>query len=650
MPQLTITRLLGGLLCLSLVLTGCAQPATTPPSPAASPTVAAPTITPTLLVPRTLNICLGQEPSTLYAYGGSSRAMWSVLEAVYDGPFDTRQYAVQPVILQKLPSVADGDAVYEPIPVQAGDLVVDVGGSLVALAAGVTVLPARCTTSDCAVTWDGTTALEMDHLKVTFQLLDGLLWSDGQPLTAQDSVYSYNLSADPATPTVKTIINRTAAYEALDDLTAQWTGVPGYFPQRFETLFWLPMPEHANAGKTPTQLVEDGAARALPLGWGAYILSEWVANDHITLQKNPNYFRAAEGLPKFDTLTFRFLGEAADNNLAALLTGECDVVDQTSLLDEQLELVTELEQAGKLQAVVVQGPEWEGLNFGIKPAAYDDGYNPWNGGDRPDFFSDVRTRQAFAYCLDRQALVDELFFGQSSVPATYLPPGHPLNSTDLAALPHDTAQGIALLEAVGWKELDGDPATPRVAVGVVNVPDGTRLAVNYATTNAAMRVQTALMLAASLAECGIQVNVQYSDPDQLFAYGASGPLFGRQFDLAQFGWQVGSQPYCQAYQSDQIPTAANGWLTVNITGYSNPTYDASCLAARSVRPDDATYVEKQQAVASLFSSELPVIPLYFRLKIAAARPDFCGLEADPTARSGLWNIENFDYGAGCDSG
>jgi peptide/nickel transport system substrate-binding protein len=372
---------------------------------------------------------------------------------------------------------------------------------------------------------------------------------------------------------------------------------------------------------------------------------EWVTGDHITLKKNPLYFRAAEGLPKFENLVYRFLGEQGDSNIEALLVGECDVVDQTTLLDTQLELILDLQRANKLTAFIGQGPEWEHLDFGIRPASYDDGYQA--GIDRPDFFGDLRVRQAFAYCADRAKIIETLFYDQSSVPASYLSPGHPLLAQDLTVLPFDPAAGAKLLDEVGWKDTDGDPQTPRQAFGVAGVADGTALAVNYITTQADLRIETGKILAQSLAECGIQINTQYETPGVVYAAGPDGALFGRKFDLAQFGWESGAQPPCPLYSSEQIPGAGNEWLGTNVTGYSNAAYDTACSQARQARPDQPEYMQQHQEAQRLFNQELPVLPLYYRLHIAVTRPDLCGLEMDVTARSLLWNLESLGYGPYC---
>ncbi len=109
-----------------------------------------------------------------------------------------------------------------------------------------------------------------------------------------------------------------------------------------------------------------------------------------------------------------------------------------------------------------------------RPASYDDGYNTAKG-DRQDILADPRTRQAIALCLDRQKVVDTVLFGQSSVPLSFVPADHPLYSASVPSYKFDPAAGIQLLEQVGWKDLDGNPATPLQAVSVKNVAAGTPL-------------------------------------------------------------------------------------------------------------------------------------------------------------------------------
>ena len=101
-----------------------------------------PSPTPTPVPPKEFTVCQAEEPNTLFIYGGPSHAARNVLEAIYDGPIDTQTYQSQPVILEKLPSLADGDAELRTVEVTEGASVVDVEGLVVDLAPGVTVLRA----------------------------------------------------------------------------------------------------------------------------------------------------------------------------------------------------------------------------------------------------------------------------------------------------------------------------------------------------------------------------------------------------------------------------------------------------------------------------------------------------------------------------
>jgi len=106
------------------------------------------------------------------------------------------------------------------------------------------------------------------------------------------------------------------------------------------------------------------------------------------------------------------------------------------------------------------------------------------------------------------------------------------------------------------------------------------------------------------------------------------------------------EPPCDWFITSQIPTSKNQWIGTNVTGYSNTAYDAACATARNSMPDDASYTESYRQTQLLFATDLPAIPLYYRLRVAASRPDLCHFDLDPSA-SPLWNIEAFDYGESC---
>ncbi len=409
-------------LCLSIFLlllvacNGSKPTVTVTAGPTPEPAVSS---TPTAVPPRSLTICLGQEPASLFPLNNPSAAARSVLAAVYDGPIDTNSYGYQPVILERLPSLANGDAQLFTKSVYVGDEVVDASGTPVTLAPGMKVRPAGCRNDTCAVVYDGKTEIQMDQMQVTFRLLPGLTWSDGAPLTAADSVYSFDYVSTHLVNSVPDyLVERTQSYEAADDVTVQWWGKPGFIDPTYFTNFWFPLPKAQWSQLPSDNLNVASESSRTPLGWGPYIIQEWVENDHISLTKNPHYFRAGEGLPKFDSLTFRFVPnpEMAVSNL---VSGACDILDPSINLDGQVNLLRSMAANDQIHALFSTPAVMEQLAFGIRPAAYDNGYNP--GYDRPNYFGDVRVRQAVAMCIDRQKVVDTVLYGLSSIPTSYVP-------------------------------------------------------------------------------------------------------------------------------------------------------------------------------------------------------------------------------------
>jgi peptide/nickel transport system substrate-binding protein len=146
-----------------------------------------------------------------------------------------------------------------------------------------------------------------------------------------------------------------------------------------------------------------------------------------------------------------------------------------------------------------------------------------------------------------------------------------------------------------------------------------------------------------LNNCGVQLNQEFWNPGEFFADGPDGPLFGRRFELGTFAWLTGvHQPRCDLYITNQIPGPfengfPSGWGGSNNSGYSNLLYDAACKAALMLLTNAENEANHKEAIR-IFTEELPVLPLYLRLRTGTASPHITGFELDGTEVP-LWNIE-----------
>jgi peptide/nickel transport system substrate-binding protein len=632
------------LLCsCNLRSTQSEQPTTeaTSPTPSLFPADATPSPQP----PRLLTICLGNEPASLFIYADGSAAARAIRQAIYDGPVDIRNYSPEPVILESIPTVSNGDVRFEPLSVAPGNIIEDSSGELVALKEGVVYLPAGCEGINCAVGYTGSDPVQIDQMVVRFRLRPGVLWSDGNPIKADDSVFSYEIARRLYPKVRADLISRTAAYQAVDETTVEWRGVPGYREASYATFYFTPLPRHAWGSLPLEELPSADAVNRAPLGWGPYVIQEWTPGDHISLIKNANYFRADEGLPKFDRLVFRFT-PAADAAVDALLAGECDYLDETVGLEPAYERLVALQGEGKIILLTIPAVSWEHLDFGISSIE-----DPSGSPVEDAFFGQKAVRQAAAQCIDRQRLVDELLPGRAVVAEGYLPPAHPLANPELKPYPYDPQAGAALLTSAGWVDPDGNPATPRVSQGVADVPDGTPFEVSLLTTTEPVRQRVAEFVKGSLAECGLGVNVESKPWQEVFAPGPDGPVFGRHFALAQFGWTAAWQPPCYLYTTAEIPGPypdfPKGWGGANDSGYSSLEFDQACRGAFTTTPGTPENQAANDKAQEIYNEDVPALPLYWNSDWAVMRPDTCSFTVDPSAESDLWNLEVFDYGAGC---
>lgn len=598
------------------------------PTPLPAETAVTPTSTPAQKI---LTICQATEPDSLYQYSPRSLAQTHIHHALYQPLYTKRGYTYQPVGLVERPRLNNQTARLEAITVAAGDMVVDVSGIVVPLDVGVTLF----NTSGQPVTYEGS-PIAAGQMVVEFELTP-LVWSDGQPLTAADSVYSFNIARAPAsvvTDEERMRLGRTAVYEATGEHTLRWVGLPGWRDSHYFLNVWPPLPAHRLDIYTPSQLSQIEETTRRPLASGPFMVEEWVAGSHIDLSPNPHYYQASS--VQLDGLTIRFLPNP-NQAVSELLAGRCHIITHDGVDPQQTPFFQEAAAEGLLLPHYQTSMDYELLAFGLQPFATE-------GADTATrWLADEQVRQAIAMCINRERLVAELWGGRTAVMLAYLHPNHPLIPDDLAQWVYDPSTANNLLDELGYLDQDGDGVRqnevgePLILQLFSSQDEWQQTDTNHITAN---------LIAENLAACGLVITPTYLSDGELFEPNPASPLAGRRFDLALLSRVTAIDPPCGEWQTSAIPgpvTAGfGGWSAPNITGWSDSEFDTACQAAQQAFWDSEAYQLQHQTALRRFVEGVPALPLYSNLKIALTSPDVVGLILDPTQPSELWNVARFD--------
>lgn len=635
--------LFGLLVIASMVLAACGgaatpaaeqpaaeQPSTTNEQPAAEEPAAP-------AEPKVMVACLAQEPGTLYIYSESALVKTFVLDALYDATYDARTYDYQPVLYNL--STFDDTAQKNTVEVGVGDTVYDPAlDEAVVLEAGMTISLNQAEGDPIEVTVEEGQKYPTIQIVTQHTLAAGATWEDGTPVTTKDVQFSWDLGADPDTPSSKYAYTvQFQGIEIVDDSTYKAIMNPNYTSGTyFVDGMVTPFPAHVYEGMSAAEILADESVNRDPLAFGPFKLVEWVAGDHITVEKNPTYWRASEGLPKIDTLIYRFIPDT-NQLIAQLASGECDFGTQDAAFEGSLPLIRQFEAEGLMVPQVVAGTVFEHLDFNITPVdSYTGAAASLKASDGERLFAKKEFRQAIAYCLDRQDIVEKTTNGAAVVQNTYTASDHPLYAGDanVTLYEFNPEKGKELLAGLGWSDTDGD--------GLLDNGSGETLSFIHSTRTNALREKVTQVVQAQLKDnCGITTKIELYG-GEFFADGPDGIVFGRAYDMAEFAWLTGVEPPCTLYISSQLPSAELGWGNSNNVGYLNSAFDAACNAAVQAL-DDATKAAKHAEAQALFTEDLPSIPLFARAKILVTRPNVVGVVMDPTANSEFWNVENFDF-------
>lgn len=477
-----------------------------------------------------------------------------------------------------------------------------------------------------------------DQLTLTFHMLPGPAWCDGAPVTAADSVYAFELARDPDSGVASRIaLDRVASYRALDDYTLEVKLKPGELDPSYPAYFWMPLPAHLWRGKSALELQTASESSRSLCGYGPYTIAQaedqgagWIAGESITLVANPHYFR---GQPRTKRLVFKFVSDP-DRRLAEVLSGKLDVATRDGLSALRLPQYAEFARSGVIALTATRAAVWEYLIFNL--------YAPTNfdSVERVDphpILSDVRVRQAIAYAIDRQDILDQIYAGYSAAlnePLMY--PNHPLytSETQISTYPFDPERARSLLDEAGWRDTDGDDV--RECDGCASGAEaGARLALTYRTTHSALRDPVVERVRSDLAAVGFEITVEFQPADVLFG-DATGLIVG-DFEIGQLSELAEIDPGGERrYGCDWIPAPDNGWYGENYSGWCNDAADRALLdATHALRVDArrAAYADFQREV----TRDLPGLPLFPRIEVTLANPRLENLKPNDSMASITWN-------------
>lgn len=308
-----------------------------------------------------------QEPASLFTLVESALVANQAMSLI--GGFGTtdQNFSYQARMLKALATIENGYATNNDVEVKEGDMVKDATGEIVELKAGVKVKDA----TGAEVEFTGAPVM-MKQLVVTYEFVEGLTYSDGQPLKKADFELAYKIQCDKESGATSFITcDNIQSVEFVDDVKYTVTWKPGV---QDPTYFLPPIGWYAShrviesegpyKGKTlaevaPKDWVTLAEIAENPIDVGPYMLVSWEKGVQMVFEANPNFYL---GAPKTARIVIKFI--TPENAEAQLLGGEVDVLDGTTLTG-----VTETLRAaadeGKIIIFINPSATWEHIDFNL---------------------------------------------------------------------------------------------------------------------------------------------------------------------------------------------------------------------------------------------------------------------------------------------
>lgn len=405
-----------------------------------------------------------------------------------------------------------------------------------------------------------------DQLTMTFHLRDDVTFSDGTPLNADAVIYSADIFQDPEV-FLGTSVLTMVGWEAVDEYTVQFT----FSQPDASALYALASPNTSIVSPTAHEAMGIDAFGINPVGSGPYTLEKWEPGVEVILVKNPNYWQEGVGLA--DRIVWRNFQDGAAAVLAAQ-SGELDLLHEQEPKDVPLFEAIPGFQVGADQS------GWYGLvlNTAIPP------------------FDKLENRQALAYAINYDAILNVAFEGYAIPADGLIPPG-----SWAYASPGDPLQ----------MNLD----TARELLAAAGNPDGFDFKVSV--TPQPFRSQILQIMQSSLAEVGINLEIEVNE------FARHIEILRQDHNSANAGFVV--QQTLHADPANWLRLYAGCNMQVGLSGYcpEDPTYDNLILESLS-QFDNAERTATLLEANKLVMQDLPVLPFAFQQTLFAWNADKLG--------------------------
>ncbi len=470
-----------------------------------------------------------------------------------------------------------------------------------------------------------------DARSVIWRLQPTLRWSDGEPLTADDVVFTYKFITNPTVAAVTAQYYRDIkSVEAVDENTVKiiFKQPTASWQTPFTGLNGLILPEHLfkdfnnrNAREAP--------ANFEPVGTGPY---RYLTKTDQRLLFAPNELHRQ---PVKHFKRIEIMGDVPPYVAArdVLREGTADFAHNIQLESAALVDLVQTGEAGTLRLTFGSQVERIMLNF-ADPDRETEAKERSSIEFPHPILRDLRVRQAIDYGIDRQAIVAQLY-GDLGKPTSQLLVAPQILEEPPISFKHDVETAKALLEKAGWVDSDGDGIRDR---------NGIPLQLVFQTSIGTIRQATQNLVQEQLGEIGIDVLINRVRTEDFFSADPTQTNSINHFYADMQEYAIGNDIpdpiiYMGWWTCDNIAALANNWQKPNNARYCDPEYDKLWQAARNEQDIDARNELFRQMDRKL-AKDVAVLPIVHRALSNAVSNRITGYDFTPWDAS-TWDIANW---------